>query len=46
MNKDIGNIIKSCKICNKPNKFKSMKKKLKLFQIMGLIIDMQWTFGT
>ena len=30
MNKDIGNIIKSCKFCNKPKKFKPMKKKIKI----------------
>ena len=30
MNNDIGNIIKSCKNCNKPHKFKSLKKKIKI----------------
>ena len=32
MNSDIGNIIKSCKYCNKPLKFKALFKKLKNFR--------------
>ena len=30
MNRDIGNIIKSCAVCNKPFKFKSLSKKMKI----------------
>ena len=30
MNSDIGNIIKSCKYCNKPLKFKTLSKKIKI----------------
>jgi hypothetical protein len=29
MNQDIQNIIKTCTICNQPNKYKSLKKKIK-----------------
>ena len=30
MNSEIGNIIKSCKYCNKPFKFKTLSKNIKM----------------
>ena len=40
MNMDVQKIIILCTVCNKPNKFKSLKEKLKLYQIMDYITDM------
>ena len=45
MNKDIGNIIKSCSLCNKPNKFKKKKKNKNIILDDNLIIDMYLALG-